>query len=111
MTDTLNADICPTMVFSSIFILSLFSRLFAKSHKGSKVSMSHHVIDIEVISTLPDEVLITQAKCSKHPDFIMDFFCNQHHVICCRSCMSEDPVEKKKHMLVGAILCQKVKLL
>ena len=62
----------------------------AKSHKGSKVSMSHHVIDIEVISTLPDEVLITQAKCSKHPDFIMDFFCNQHHVICCRSCMSED---------------------
>ena len=61
-----------------------------KSHKGSKVSMTHHVIDMEVISTLPDEVLTTQIKCSKHPDFIMDFFCNQHHVICCRSCMSED---------------------
>jgi hypothetical protein len=29
-------------------------------------------------------------KCSKHPDFITDFFCNQHHVICCRNCMSED---------------------
>ena len=61
-----------------------------KSNKGSKVSMTHHVIDMEVISTLPDEVLTTQTKCSKHPDFIMDFFCNQHHVICCRSCMSED---------------------
>jgi hypothetical protein len=45
--------------------------------------MTHHVIDMEVISTLPDEVLTTQTKCSKHPDFIMDFFCNQHHVICC----------------------------
>ena len=61
-----------------------------KSHKGSKVSMTHHVIDMEVISTLSDEVLTTQTKCSNHPDFIMDFFCNQHHVICCRRCMSED---------------------
>ena len=52
--------------------------------------MTHHVIDIEIISTLPGEVLTTQEKCSRHPDFIMDFFCNQHHVICCRSCMSED---------------------
>ena len=61
-----------------------------KSHKGSKVSMTHHVIDMEVISTLSDEVLITQTKCSNHPHFIMDFFCNHHHVICCRRCMSED---------------------
>jgi hypothetical protein len=52
--------------------------------------MTHHVIDIEIISTLPGEVLTTQEKCSRHPDFIMDFFCNQHHVICCRNCMSED---------------------
>jgi hypothetical protein len=42
--------------------------------------MTHHVIDMEVISTLPDEVLTTQTKCSKHPDFIMDFFCSQHDV-------------------------------
>ena len=61
-----------------------------KSHKGNKVSMTHHVIDMEVISTLPDEVLTTQTKCSNHPDFITDFFCNQHYVICCRRCMSED---------------------
>jgi hypothetical protein len=52
--------------------------------------MTHLVIDMEVISTLSDEVLTTQTKCSNHPDFIMDFFCNQHHVICCRRCMSED---------------------
>jgi hypothetical protein len=51
--------------------------------------MSHHIIDIEAISTLPGEVLTTQVKCSRHPDFIKDFFCNQHHVICCRNCMSE----------------------
>jgi hypothetical protein len=52
--------------------------------------MTHHVTDMEVISTLPDEVLTTQTKCSKHPSFLMDFFCSQHDVICCRSCMSED---------------------
>jgi hypothetical protein len=61
-----------------------------KAHKVSKASMSHHVIDIEAISSLPGEVLTTQKKCSRHPDFIMDFFCNQHHVICCRNCISED---------------------
>jgi hypothetical protein len=61
----------------------------AKAHKGSKTSMGHHVIDIDAISTFPGEVLTTQEKCSRHPDFIMDFFCNQHHVICCRSCMGE----------------------
>jgi hypothetical protein len=64
--NSLNADICLTMV---------------------KASMSHHVIDIEAISTLSGEVLTTQEKCSRHPDFIMDFFCNQHHLICCRNCM------------------------
>ena len=61
-----------------------------KAYKGGKASMGHHVIDIDAISTLPGEVLTTEAKCSKHPDFIMDFFCNQHHVICCRNCMSEE---------------------
>ena len=61
-----------------------------KAHKISKASMSHHVIDIEAISTLSGDVLTTQNKCSRHPDFIMDFFCNQHHLICCRNCMSEE---------------------
>ena len=61
-----------------------------KAHKGNKICKSHHIICIEAISTLHDEVLTTQAKCFRHPDFIMDFFCNQHHVICCRNCMSED---------------------
>jgi hypothetical protein len=44
------------------------------AHKGNRASMPHHVIDIEVISTLPGEVLTTQEKCSRHPDFIMNFF-------------------------------------
>jgi hypothetical protein len=52
--------------------------------------MSHHVVDIEAISTLPGEVLTTQTKCSRHPDLNIDFFCNQHDVICCRNCMSEE---------------------
>ena len=62
----------------------------AKAHKGNKLCMSHHIIDIEAISTLHDEVPTTQEKCFRHPDFIMDFFCNQHHVICCRNCISEE---------------------
>ena len=61
-----------------------------KAHKISKASMSHNVIDIEAISTLSGDVLTTQKKCSRHPDFIMDFFCTQHHLICCRNCMSEE---------------------
>jgi hypothetical protein len=35
--------------------------------------MTHQVIDMEVISTLSDEVLTTKTKCSRHPDFIMDW--------------------------------------
>jgi hypothetical protein len=41
-----------------------------KSHKGSKVSMTHHVNDMEVISTLSDEVLTTQTKCPTRPIFL-----------------------------------------
>jgi hypothetical protein len=44
-----------------------------KAHKGSRVSMTHHVIDIEIISTLPGEVLTTQEKCSRHPDWQTEF--------------------------------------
>ena len=61
-----------------------------KAHKCSKISMGHHVIDIDAISALPGEVLTIQEKCSRHPDFIIDFFCNQHDVICCRNCVSKD---------------------
>ena len=61
-----------------------------KAHKGSKVSMTHRFIDIEVISTLSGEVLTTQKKCSRHPELITDFFGNKHHVLCCRNCKSED---------------------
>lgn len=61
-----------------------------KAHKGHKASTNHHVIDIDVISTLPTEALKTQTTCSKHPDYIMDFFCNQHQNICCRNCIPEE---------------------
>ena len=36
-----------------------------KAHKVSKASMSHHVIDIEAITTLSGEVLTTQTKMFK----------------------------------------------
>ena len=44
-----------------------------KAHKVSKASMSHHVIDIEAITTLSGEVLTTQKKCSRHPDLLWTF--------------------------------------
>jgi hypothetical protein len=34
--------------------------------------MTHHVIDIEIISNLPGEVLTTQEKCSRHPDAVFN---------------------------------------
>jgi len=61
-----------------------------KAHKGSKASTNHHVIDIDVISTLPAEALKTQTKCSRHPHFIMNFFCTQHQISCCGNCISEE---------------------
>ena len=61
-----------------------------KAHKGNKASTNHHVIDIDVISTLPTEALKTQTTCSRHPDYIMDIFCNQHQIICCRNCIQEE---------------------
>jgi hypothetical protein len=61
-----------------------------KAHKGNKASTNHHVIDIDVISTLPAEVLKTQTKCSKHPEGIMDFFCTHHQISCCGNCIPEE---------------------
>ena len=60
-----------------------------KAHKGSKAYTNHHVIDIDVISTLPAEALKTQTKCSRHPDYIMDFFCTQHQINCCGNCIPD----------------------
>ena len=61
-----------------------------KAHKGHKASTNHHVIDIGVISTLPTEALKTQTTCSRHPDYIMDFFCIQHQISCCGNCILEE---------------------
>ena len=60
-----------------------------KAHKGNKASTNHHVIDIDAISTLPAEALKTQTKCSRHPDYIMDFFCTQHQINCCGNCIPD----------------------
>ena len=61
-----------------------------KAHKGHKASTNHHVIDIGVISTLPTEALKTQTTCSRHPDYIMDFFCTHHQISCCGNCILEE---------------------
>ena len=44
-----------------------------KAYKGSRVFMTHHVIDIDAISTIPGEVLTTQEKCSRHPILLWTF--------------------------------------
>lgn len=61
-----------------------------KSHKVNKATNSHHIIDLDAISDISREKLNSQKPCSKHPSFIMDFFCSQHDCICCRSCIAED---------------------
>jgi len=72
-----------------------------KGHKGNKASTNHHVIDIDVISTLPAEALKTQKNCSRHPDYSMDFFCTQHQISCCGNCIPEDHRSCDKVMPLG----------
>ena len=59
----------------------------AGSHLRFKAFRSHHVIDLSSIgSRIPTS---SKINCEIHPDVQIDYFCNQHDVVCCRVCLPE----------------------
>jgi hypothetical protein len=57
-----------------------------ESHRLFKAFKSHHVIDLSSIGVriLPS----SKINCEIHTDVQVDYFCNQHDVVCCRACLS-----------------------
>ncbi|XP_063397659.1 uncharacterized protein LOC134681960 [Mytilus trossulus] len=55
-----------------------------EDHSKFKVLRSHHLIDL---SAAGSKIPTFQKYCDVHPDDLLDFFCTQHDVVCCRSCM------------------------
>ena len=48
---------------------------------------SHHVIDLSSVrSRIPPS---SKINCEIHTDVQIDYFCCQHDVVCCRSCLSD----------------------
>ena len=61
-----------------------------RAHKGNKASVNHHIIDLRVAYSLPEESIASKRICTRHSDFIMDFFCTFHDTLCCRNCIADD---------------------
>ncbi|CAC5389165.1 unnamed protein product [Mytilus coruscus] len=55
-----------------------------EDHSKFKVLRSHHLIDL---STAGSKIPTFQKYCDVHADGLLDFFCTQHDVECCRSCI------------------------
>ncbi|VDI56698.1 Hypothetical predicted protein [Mytilus galloprovincialis] len=55
-----------------------------EDHSKFKVLRSHHLIDL---SAAGSKIPTFQKYCDVHADGLLDFFCTQHDVVCCRSCM------------------------
>ena len=59
----------------------------AEWHMRCKEYRSHYVIDLSSIGPrIPPSIKIT---CEIHTDIQIDYFCSQHDVLCCRTCLSE----------------------
>ncbi|XP_063448429.1 uncharacterized protein LOC134727961 [Mytilus trossulus] len=60
----------------------------AESHTRSKAFKYHHIIDL---SSVDFNVQISAKKiCKVHPDMLMDYFCTDHVIVCCRACIPKD---------------------
>ncbi|XP_071150435.1 uncharacterized protein [Mytilus edulis] len=52
-------------------------------HKAIKALALHHLIDEKV---QVDKAFNIKRTCSDHPDMILEFYCSNHEILCCRSC-------------------------
>ena len=59
----------------------------AQWHLRYRAFKSHHVIDLSSVgSRIPPS---SKINCEIHTDVLIDYFCSQHDVVCCRACLSE----------------------
>ncbi|CAC5369290.1 unnamed protein product [Mytilus coruscus] len=57
----------------------------AESHDHFKAFKSHHVIDLSSVSS---NIPISAKKiCNVHPDLLLDFYCTDYDIFCCRACI------------------------
>ncbi|XP_052073707.1 E3 ubiquitin-protein ligase TRIM71-like [Mytilus californianus] len=60
----------------------------AESHTRFKAFKSHHVIDL---SSVDSNIPISAKKiCNVHPDMLLDYYCKDHDIVCCRACIPKD---------------------
>ena len=58
-----------------------------ESHRRFKAFKSHHVIDLSSVGArIPPS---SKINCDVHTDVQIDYFCNQHDVVCCRACIPD----------------------
>ncbi|XP_063448481.1 E3 ubiquitin-protein ligase TRIM71-like [Mytilus trossulus] len=58
------------------------------SHCRSKAFKSHHAIDLSAIGS---NILISAKKrCNDHSEMILDYYCTDHEIVCCRACISNE---------------------
>ncbi|XP_071178592.1 E3 ubiquitin-protein ligase TRIM71-like isoform X2 [Mytilus edulis] len=59
-----------------------------ESHCRSKAFKTHHVIDLSAIGS---NILISAKKnCNDHSEMILDYYCTDHEIVCCRACISNE---------------------
>ncbi|XP_063397047.1 uncharacterized protein LOC134681374 [Mytilus trossulus] len=60
----------------------------AESHDRFKAFKSHHVIDLSSVGyTIP--ISVTKS-CNIHTELLLDYYCVDHEIICCRACIPND---------------------
>ena len=58
-----------------------------ESHRRFKSLKSHHVVDLSSIGArIPPS---SKINCEIHTDVQIDYFCSQHDVVCCRTCIPD----------------------
>ncbi|XP_063448460.1 uncharacterized protein LOC134727991 [Mytilus trossulus] len=67
----------------------------AESHCRFKAFKSHHVIDL---SSIGSNILSAKKNCNVHSEMILDYYCTDHEIVCCRACISD------KHRLCQNVL-------
>ncbi|VDI11776.1 Hypothetical predicted protein [Mytilus galloprovincialis] len=56
-----------------------------ESHTRFKAFKSHQVIDL---STVASDIPISAKKiCNVHTDMLLDYYCTDHEIVCCRACI------------------------
>ncbi|XP_063448478.1 E3 ubiquitin-protein ligase TRIM71-like [Mytilus trossulus] len=60
----------------------------AESHCRFKAFKSHHVIDLSSIGS--NILMCAKKNCNVHSEMILDYYCTDHEIVCCRACISNE---------------------